>query len=123
MVYIFENSCLLDSKPDRIEEMRQKLKDQIAEGCVLLPIDMRLVKVVKTDSEAMAIVQEWISCEDELPEVYEKVITFEPSENGGRIRSNFRLNLKDGSVSWSNGFNITHWMPMIEPPEGGDDNG
>ena len=55
MVYIFECLSGLGSKPDRLEEMRQKLKDQIADGCVLLPVDMRLVKVVEADPEPMVI--------------------------------------------------------------------
>ena len=55
MVYIFECLSGLGSKPDRLEEVRQKLKDQITDGCVLLPADMRLVKVVETDPEPMVI--------------------------------------------------------------------
>ena len=55
MVYIFECLSGLEVKPDQIEEMRQKLKGQITDGCVLLPADMRLVKVVETDPEPMVI--------------------------------------------------------------------
>jgi hypothetical protein len=59
-------------------------------------------------------VNRWISVEDRLPEVYEKVLTY--SDNG-IIYDNFRLNLKDGLVVWSQGWCITHWQPRPEPPE------
>lgn len=59
-------------------------------------------------------VNRWISVEDALPEVYEKVLTY---NDEGIIHDNFRLNLRDGSVGWSQGWGITHWQPRPEPPE------
>lgn len=59
-------------------------------------------------------VNRWIPCEERLPEVYEKVLTY---SDDGIIHDNFRLNLRDGSVGWSQGWGITHWQPRPEPPE------
>lgn len=59
-------------------------------------------------------VNRWIPVEDALPEVYEKVLTY---NDEGIIHDNFRLNLRDGSVGWSQGWGITHWQPRPEPPE------
>lgn len=59
-------------------------------------------------------VNRWIPCSERLPEVYEKVLTY---SDDGIIHDNFRLNLRDGSVGWSQGWNITHWQPRPEPPE------
>ena len=58
----------------------------------------------------------WISCAEKLPEAYEKVLTY---NDEGIIHDNFRLNLRDGSVGWSQGWGVTHWQPRPEPPEGG----
>ena len=62
----------------------------------------------------MPAVNRWISCAERLPEVYEKVLTY---SDDGIIHDNFRLNLRDGSVGWSQGWGITHWQPRPEPPE------
>ena len=59
-------------------------------------------------------VNRWIPCSERLPEVYEKVLTY---NDEGIIHENFRLNLIDGSVGWSQGWGITHWQPRPEPPE------
>ena len=59
-------------------------------------------------------VNRWISCAERLPEVYEKVLTY---NDDGIIHDNFRLNLRDGSVAWSQGWAVTHWQPRPEPPE------
>lgn len=59
-------------------------------------------------------VNRWIPCSERLPEVYEKVLTY---NDEGIIHDNFRLNLRDGSVGWSQGWGITHWQPRPEPPE------
>jgi hypothetical protein len=58
----------------------------------------------------------WIPCSERLPEVYEKVLTY---NDEGIIHDNFRLNLRDGSVGWSQGWGITHWQPRPEPPDNG----
>lgn len=58
-------------------------------------------------------VNRWIPCSERLPEVYEKVLTY---NDEGIIHDNFRLNLRDGSVGWSQGWGITHWQPRPDPP-------
>lgn len=65
-------------------------------------------------------VNRWIPCSERLPEVYEKVLTY---NDEGIIHDNFRLNLRDGSVGWSQGWGITYWQPRPEPPKEGTDNG
>ena len=64
--------------------------------------------------EDIPSVNRWIPCSERLPEVYEKVLTY---NDDGIIHDNFRLNLRDGSVGWSQGFGITHWQQRPEPPE------
>lgn len=66
--------------------------------------------------EEAPAVNRWIPCSERLPEVYEKVLTY---NDEGIIHDNFRLNLRDGSIGWSQGWGVTHWMPRPEPPEGG----
>ena len=47
MVYIFE-SMLHMSNEEKLEQVRQQLIDQIRDGVVLLPANMRLKEVVDT---------------------------------------------------------------------------
>lgn len=55
----------------------------------------------------------WISVEDALPEIYEKVLT---ADIDGYVTENYRCNIRAG-LEWSKGFRITHWMPKPEPPK------
>ena len=47
MVYIFESTISM-SQEEKLEQVRQQLIDQIRDGVVLLPVNMRLKEVVKT---------------------------------------------------------------------------
>lgn len=47
MVYIFE-SIIPTSQEEKLEQLRQQLIDQIRDGVVLLPANMRLKEVVDT---------------------------------------------------------------------------
>lgn len=47
MVYIFE-SMIHMSQQEKLEQVRQQLIDQIRDGVVLLPANMRLKEVVDT---------------------------------------------------------------------------
>ena len=47
MVYIFE-SMLHMSQEEKLEQIRQQLIDQIRDGVVLLPVNIRLKEVVNT---------------------------------------------------------------------------
>lgn len=47
MVYIFE-SMIHSNDKEKLEQVRQQLIDQIRDGVVLLPVNMRLKEVVDT---------------------------------------------------------------------------
>ena len=47
MVYIFESLLHMNDK-EKLEQVRQQLIDQIRNGVVLLPVNMRLKEVVDT---------------------------------------------------------------------------
>ena len=53
----------------------------------------------------------WIPVTERLPDVWEKVITFDKDEG---VRENWRCGDK---TSWSRGYHVTHWMPLQQPPE------
>jgi hypothetical protein len=62
--------------------------------------------------ELLAVVPHWISVEDALPDVVEKVITY----NGNFVSENWLCTVasKDGKINvwaYSEGF-VTHWMPL-----------
>ncbi len=59
----------------------------------------------------------WISVEDELPpkktgEASDKVLVYEPKTN--RIGASWYFH---STGKWFNGWDVTHWMPLPEPPE------
>ena len=47
MVYIFESSIHM-SQEEKLEQVRQQLIDQIRDGVVMLPVNIRLKEVIKT---------------------------------------------------------------------------
>lgn len=47
MVYIFESKLSMNDEK-KLEHVRQQLIDQIRDGVVLLPVNMRLKEVVNT---------------------------------------------------------------------------
>ena len=47
MVYIFESMIHMSDK-EKLKQVRQQLIDQIRDGVVLLPVNMRLKEVVDT---------------------------------------------------------------------------
>lgn len=63
-------------------------------------------------------VQEWISLEDRLPEKSEKYIVH--SKTGAVYQTKFYSYPKGTGGHWGQkdeGRNITHWMPLPEPPK------
>jgi len=66
--------------------------------------------------ELVADVPKWISVEERLPEVAEKVLTY----NGNFVSENWLCTVidKDGTRkmwAYSDGF-VTHWMPLPKAP-------
>lgn len=56
MVYIFQ--CVYsDRNKEKIESLRKNLMSQIIEGVVLLPAEVRLSEIVKTDMGLDVIVE------------------------------------------------------------------
>ena len=47
MIYIFESTISMN-QTEKLEQLRQRLIDQIRDGVVLLPVNMQLKEVVKT---------------------------------------------------------------------------
>lgn len=64
--------------------------------------------------------QEWISVEERLPEVGTRVVGYDYESN---VRCYFitegRWWIDDG-WNTAKGWGITHWMPLPEPPKGGE---
>ena len=51
MVYIFEKVCVYsDRNKEKLESLRKSIETQIIQGVVLLPSEVRLKEVVKTDA-------------------------------------------------------------------------
>ena len=59
--------------------------------------------------------KEWISVEDDLPEINKQVLTY--SNNSCRMP--IKVNYIFTENQWAYGAydNITHWMPLPEPPK------
>lgn len=55
----------------------------------------------------------WISVRDRLPDTYKRVITYDKYSG---VKENWLLKEKP-CVDWSQGFHVTHWMPLPEPPK------
>lgn len=55
----------------------------------------------------------WISVKDRLPDTYKSVITYDKYSG---VSENWLLRSRP-CVSWSQGFHVTHWMPLPEPPK------
>ena len=64
--------------------------------------------------ELLAVVPHWISVEERLPQKYKNVITV---DKHGHVQWNYLINGKH--ITWSNGYHITHWMPLPKPPKEG----
>ena len=74
-------------------------------------------KAADAIEELLAAVPKWISVDERLPDVAEKVITY----NGNFVSENWLCTVasKVGKIkvwAYSEGF-VTHWMPLPEPPK------
>lgn len=74
---------------------------------------------------------EWISVEDRLPKIYQNCAVY---INGGRDHKYYRWARFNGGYNWDGdggcnmshcyadgAHNITHWMPLPEPPKQGEE--
>lgn len=55
----------------------------------------------------------WISVEDRLPEYNERVLTYVPNPE----YSTFKISILRGWALRCPAHQITHWLPLPEPPE------
>lgn len=65
---------------------------------------------------------EWISVNDSMPKVGEKVLTYCKAVGGvagnGYIKVNYiSMHTRSWECSVLYGYEITHWMPLPEPPK------
>ena len=60
---------------------------------------------------------EWISVNDRLPEGYKDVLVCYKNAVGYRIDITFYCDQCEYGDGWFLPVNITHWMPLPEPPE------
>ena len=69
------------------------------------------------DDEPTIPTPRWVRCEDRLPDIAEKVLVY----NRGQIFTAWRTSFSEPIGKWdSYDFqtdDITHWMPLPEPPK------
>lgn len=102
---------------DKIMRETEVHADEIGVGGVALMIGFARALRDETSFPTIDAQPVWIPCSERLPEIYERVLT---ADRDGNVTENFRLNIKTGELEWSKGFWITHWKPLPEPPEGGN---
>lgn len=64
-------------------------------------------------------VRQWISVEDRLPEDKQRVLVYSPFNVGSDVGP---IAVQSGWMCKNKNHGITHWMPLPEPPEAGDNN-
>ena len=65
---------------------------------------------------------DWISVNERLPSMYQDVLVYMPSYEYSNIAIDRVVELK-GAKMFSRHYivsYVTHWMPLPEPPEGGE---
>lgn len=63
------------------------------------------------------MMSEWISCDDEMPEIDESIIGYRCGYGAGNFFFNGKTWKHDGWDVGDREFDdITHWMPLPEPP-------
>ena len=58
-------------------------------------------------------VSKWISIKDRLPEIYQPILTY---DRKGDIISSERTEDYKGTPQFDNDDEVTHWMPLPDPP-------
>lgn len=79
------------------------------------PPELMYTNVVVDEIRSAPTVGGWISVNDRLPDTYKRVITYDKYSGA---KENWLLKSKP-CVSWSQGFHVTHWMPLPGMPEEG----
>lgn len=92
-----------------MESIRKALGIKSMTKSLLLPAERTIIDQI----DSAPTVGGWISVKDKLPERYERVLTYD--ERCG-VKENWAIRLKP-YVDWSQGYHITHWMPLPEPPK------
>lgn len=102
--------------------MEGQLVEDAAAAIEALQAEVRFWEAaVKEQEDGINVLQSkvpnWVSVEDELPDIVEKVLVY----NRGQIFTAWRTNFSKPIGAWdSYDFitdGITHWMPLPEPPQ------
>ena len=105
-------------------DVREKLVELIGEVQSFGLDYSNISAVCKTNNDILAdhliahgvTVQEWISVNDRLPEMWQNVLTV---RTDGKFRFDFigSLSVWYEDVNFV-GYPVTHWMPLPQPPKG-----
>lgn len=59
----------------------------------------------------------WISVNDDFPESHQWVIVYNPHRRENKIYMDYFRNISTHEHRWNIKDNVTHWMPLPEPPK------
>lgn len=92
----------------------QNCKDcKIGKNCTYETFSVYGICTALADAPTIMPKPRWISVKDRLPEEHERILTYDKYSD---VKEN-RLLMSKPCVSWSQGFHVTHWMPLPEPPK------
>jgi hypothetical protein len=108
-----------------MDELREKIFDILCEAVQ----NYRVVDIDEEVSKILALLSpQWISVEDRLPEHDQEVMTYSATNNS--MPSSMLMGItrytKQENTSYfyggnpGDGYKVTHWMPLPQPPKEGD---